>query len=130
MRGISLSGEAVTIKQPTLEKWHEFDRSLRNEFVKIRSGRKKIDPSRYLRGEDSDQRLYHAALHAYRSPSPIEGERSIDRERWLFLDELLLGHYFDLDTLVIYALKLLILEKWQRIDSADGALLVEAALER
>jgi len=32
-----------------------------------------------------------------------------------------MGHYFDLNFLIIYALKLGILERWARVDSADPA---------
>ncbi|MFH0827465.1 MAG: DUF2764 family protein, partial [Candidatus Omnitrophota bacterium] len=63
--------------------------------------------------------ISHLALNAHRSPSLLEGERMLDAERWRFLDELSLGHYFDLDFLIVYLLKLLILERWEKIRTAD-----------
>ena len=44
------------------------------------------------------------------------------------MDELATGHYFDLDFLISYALKLLILERWERINSADKPRLLEEVL--
>jgi hypothetical protein len=52
----------------------------------------------------------------------------LDEARWRMLEELCVGHYFDLDFLIIYALKLLILERWQRIRTADGGRLLEEVL--
>lgn len=114
----------------TLKKWYEFDMALRNELVKIRASRRHLDPSRYLRADGyTEAHLYQAAFTAYRNPSPLEGEKALDQERWRFLEELLQGHYFDFDVLIIYGLKLLLLEKWEKIGTADNAALVEAALQ-
>jgi hypothetical protein len=116
--------------QPTLRKWLEFDTALRNELVKIRAARKKIDPERYLRRDGFvDPYITHSAISAYRNPSPLEGQRLLDYARWRLLDELCAGHYFDLDFLIIYAHKLLILERWKRINSADSASLLEGLLQ-
>jgi hypothetical protein len=116
--------------QPLAEsKWRDFDISLRNELVKIRAARRRIDPNKYLRGGGyPDPSVAHIALHAHRTLSIIEGEEILDRERWRFLDELSVGHYFDIDALIIYAIKLLILERWERINTADGSHMVETTV--
>lgn len=117
--------------QPTLKKWHSFDRTLRNELVKIRASRKHQDPAKYLREDGyAEPSVTHTAASAYRNPSVIEGEKILDGERWRALDELSAGHYFDLDFLIIYAHKLLILERWEKIDTADKARLLEETLAR
>ncbi len=114
------------IDQPTFHKWHVFDMALRNELVKVRSSRKKIDPAKYLRQDGfTEPSISHLALNAYRSPSILEGERMLDMERWRFLDELSVGHYFDLDVLIVYVFKLLILERWEKIRAADKEQLLE-----
>ena len=114
----------------TLKKWRSFDTMLRNELVEVRASRKKIDPSKYLRPDSYPGSSYaaHIAINAYRKPSILEAERSLDTDRWRELDELLVGHYFDADTLIIYALKLLILEKWDKVYAADKERLLESAL--
>jgi len=107
-------------KQPTLKQWVEFEVGLRNELVKIRSGRKKIDPAKYLRREGhSESALYHIALNSHRIPSLVDAEKFLDQQRWLRLEELSFGHYFDLDALIIYCLKLRIIWRWENVAQAD-----------
>lgn len=119
-----------SVKNDTLARWRSFDTMLRNELVKIRASRKRVDPSKYLRRDGCPESVYaaHIAINAYRRPSIIEAEADLDRERWSKLDELGMGHYFDLDALIIYAIKLSILEKWDRVESADKRRLLEDAL--
>lgn len=113
--------------QPALAQWAVFETSLRNELVRIRAGRKKIDGSKYLRAEGSgDVAMYHRAMASHRILSPVESEKFLDGERWLRLEELSLGHFFDCDALIVYALKLRILLRWDIIDRADK----QEALER
>jgi len=126
LRGIAegtFSGDDSAV----LHTWLNFDRCLRNELVKVRAGRKHVDPVKYLRGEDycPHPGLAHLAIAAHRTPLPVEGERMLDEARWLKLDELSFGHYFDFDFLVIYALKLLILLRWQKFTEADKSALLE-----
>lgn len=112
--------------QVTLEKWRDFETALRNELVRVRASRKHIDPLKYIRGEGYvEPFISRLAMNAYRNPSILETEKLLDQERWQMLDELAVGHYFDLDFLIVYALKLLILERWVRINSADSAQLLE-----
>lgn len=44
------------------------------------------------------------------------------------LDELAGNHYFDFDALVAYAYKLLILQRWETIQRAEGITLLHEAL--
>lgn len=101
-------------------KWSDFDTSLRNELVKIRASRKRLDSEKYQRPEGNPQTgLMHVALGAHRNPSLIEAEKILDLARWHFLDEMENGHFFDLDVLIAYVLKLRILERWERVNTVD-----------
>lgn len=113
------------ITQPTLEMWRGFDTALRNELAITRAAHKKIDANPYLRKSGYfDFSLRHVAQAAHRSQSILEAEKVLDAARWEFLDRLAFGHYFDLDYLVVYAHKLLILERWDRIRRSDKDKLV------
>ena len=117
--------------QPTFKKWHTFDIALRNELVKIRAARRHADASRYLRADGyADPSITHIALNAYRSTSLLEGEMILDQERWRVLDELALGHYFDIDFLITYALKLLMLGRWEKIRTSDNKGRLVGALKK
>ncbi len=116
--------------QPLTEKkWCTFDITLRNELVKIRAARKRVDPIKYIRsGGDTEPAVTHIALHVHRAPSILEAEKILDQERWRFLDECSVGHHFDIDSLIIYAIKLLILERWEKINTLDKAKALEEVL--
>lgn len=132
LKSTSISGEYIYDKniQPTIKKWQDFDTDLRNELVKIRSSRRHIDFSKYLRQEGyPGPYITHIAINAHRNPSILEAEKMLDQERWHFLDELTFGHYFDLDFLIIYALKLLILERWEKINTAEKEKVLEETLK-
>lgn len=114
---------------PIFKIWREFEIALRNELVKIRASRKHIDASRFLRSDGyADTWITHIAASACRAQPAIEAERMLDQERWRVLDGLSIGHYFDLELLIIYGQKLLILERWERVRTADGAKLLEETL--
>lgn len=114
----------------TLRKMHSFEIALRNELVKIRASRKRTDSVKYMRQDgEGNLQLSHIALSAHRNTSPLEAEKFLDSERWRMLDESATGHYFDLDLLIIYAQKLLILERWERINTANKAQLLEETLK-
>lgn len=103
-----------------LKEWVNFEITLRNELVRARAARKKIDPLKFLRLPDSPQaQISHLAMAAYRSASILEAEKILDQARWNFLEDLSRGHYFDFDFLLIYGLKLKILERWGEIQTAD-----------
>lgn len=117
-------------RNATLRRWVGFDMMIRNELVKVRAARRHVDPAKYLREDGCPESAYsaHIAINAWRKPTILEAERSLDTDRWAELDELAAGHYFDLDALIVYACKLMILEKWERVTSADAGALLEGAL--
>ncbi|MCX5666448.1 MAG: DUF2764 family protein [Candidatus Omnitrophica bacterium] len=118
-----------SLKDDGEDRYHDFETALRNELVKIRAQRKHLDASKYLRRDGyADGWISHIASGAYRNPSVIDREKMLDLDRWRFLDELSIGHYFDMDILMIYARKLSILEKWERVRTADAPKLLEEAL--
>lgn len=117
--------------QPTLARLMEFETGLRNELVKIRASRKKVDAQKYLQSDGySEPFIYHLAMNAYRNPSILDAEKILDQERWKYLEELSAGHYFDLDALLIYGIKLQILERWNKIKMSDATAMLQQALRK
>jgi hypothetical protein len=131
IRSIGTPGsDPEEVKNETLKKWISFETMLRNELVMVRAARKKVDPAKYLRTDGHPESAYaaHIAINAYRKPSILDAEKALDLDRWLYLDDLAIGHYFDADILLIYACKLLILEKWDKVQSAETDKILEEAL--
>jgi hypothetical protein len=129
-QALSTEAYALDLSAPgVLLKWKEFDLALRNELVRARAVRKKVDPARFLRQDTHfDINITHIAQASLRHTSILEAERYLDLERWKALDEIARGHYFDLDFLLIYGLKLAILERWVKIKAADKDELAGKAL--
>lgn len=126
LRNDGIKGEEFYL----LRSWKEFDADLRNELVKIRAHRKHIGSSKYLRQERYvPVDTVSLAVAVSRNPSILDSEKSLDQTRWNFLEELSCGHYFDLEFLLVYGLQLRILEKWERINTADKRELLEHALK-
>jgi hypothetical protein len=117
-------------KHPVIQMWIGFDVALRNDLVRIRAARKHIEPATYLRPDASgDSALASVTMAASVNTSVLDVEKTLDETRWKELEELATGHYFDLDFLITYAYKLLILQRWENLRNADGKILIEQALQ-
>jgi hypothetical protein len=113
-----------------IRKWIGFDVALRNELVKIRAGRKHVDPAMYLRPDSySGSTLAPTVIAATTNTSILDAEKTLDETRWKALEDLATGHYFDLDFLITYAYQLLILERWENIRGADKINLLEHVMQ-
>lgn len=113
-----------------LEEWVAFDTALRNEMAKIRAARKHLDASLHIRsGPDTGLSLAHQAMNIHRIPSLIDAEVSFDQLRWKALDDLSIGHFFDLESLIVYAYKLLILLRWEKINRSDKAQILKETID-
>jgi len=117
------------VQPGVLRAWTSFERILGNELAKVRAARQHKDAAKYLRGEAGahlpgdagvQTSATHLAVNVSRHPDILESERMLDAARWERLETWGLGHYFDTEALVLYGLKLLILERWQRIREADA----------
>lgn len=132
IRGIS-SQDVFLLKETSsevLNKWRDFDIALRNELIRVRAARKKVDPLKYLRHDEYfEPQIVHIASVSLRNPSILEAEKALDLERWRLLEEQSFGRYFDFDVLLIYALKLLILERWMKIGLADKERVMQETLK-
>jgi len=116
-------------KSGAIKKWNRFDRSLRNELARNRAVKKQKDPARYIKGEGYPDPFIAPFIHwAMNQDSPLDAEFYLDKVRWEKLDELAIGHYFDMDYLAVYGLKLKILERWNRINSGTGMDVLEYLL--
>ena len=105
----------------TLKDCHKFERYLRNELVALRARQFNRDPQPHLHGERGiDVSVMDALNQVAKSPDPLTTQKILDQARWQRLGELGTGHYFDLEFLVIYAMKLKILSRHEQIKSDKG----------
>jgi hypothetical protein len=117
-------------RHKVIRKWIEFDGNLRAELARMRAIKKHLDPAKFQRSDGyNGPSLVPVITGANVTATVLEAEKTLDEIRWKALDELATGHYFDLYVLITYACKLLILQRWENIRSADRTMLIKRALQ-
>lgn len=100
--------------------WLSWESRLRDELIRLRAPKLDVDGGRHLSGAAYTTGVYEIAREAVVAASPLEGEEILDRARWRYLDELEVGHFFDVAKLIIYYLKVQILERRSLFDRKHG----------
>ena len=115
-----------------LRKWYKWEMGLRNAFVKQRSARLGLNKKEYLKGDDYSISSVHFQIveEAFKTDSPFEAEEMIDKARWRFLDELEFDYCFGLEKLVIYYLRLQILDRRSSFNAEKGIERLDAVLSQ
>lgn len=103
-----------------LKRWYEWEQNIRNELVKLRAKKMGKDASPYIRSESSEHSAEVLAREVFNADSPLNAQDMLDHARWEYLEELEWGHYFDREKLIIYYLKLQILEGRSRFNKEEG----------
>ena len=115
--------EDVREKLPSctvLRKWQNWEASLRNELVNIRAQRLGQDPFRYSVPSSFVFGMTELIQEVMAIANPLDAEETLNRARWGFLEELEMGHFFDEERLVLYSLRLQLLERRARLDREKG----------
>ncbi|MBN1799451.1 MAG: DUF2764 family protein [Spirochaetales bacterium] len=85
--------------------------ALRNELVRLRAFKKEQDAAPYLRQGSEIIGLKLLVRKAFEDSSPLLAEAILNKARWDYLEELEVGHFFDVQKIVIYYLKLQLLNR-------------------
>lgn len=83
-----------------------WEKELRLELAKARILKLDFEPAQALPASDGNYALLEQVRAVMALDSPLDRERYLDRLRWNFLEEMGAGHFFDLEALVVYYLKL------------------------
>jgi len=97
-----------------------WEMSLRNELVRMRAAKQGLAPDGFLRESPDIFGSSTIANEAMAKESPLEAEMYLDECRWAKIDELSAGHYFDIEFLLAYRLKLQILERHMMFEQERG----------
>lgn len=103
-----------------IRRFFSWERGVRNALVKLRAERLGLDSDDFIRGDISDHLTGHFAEEAFNAASPLMAENILNKARWNYLDELEFGHYFDIEILVVFFIKLQILERMSSFDADEG----------
>jgi hypothetical protein len=97
-----------------------WETALRNELALQRAQRLGLDAEPFLRDAPFYSGLSAVVKEALSTGTPNAVENMLDRKRWAYLDELETGTQFDLGRLIIYRLKLLLLERKSQFRPGPG----------
>ncbi|MCA9405394.1 MAG: DUF2764 family protein [Candidatus Omnitrophica bacterium] len=121
VRAVLLNEDITTVNNACIRRWVDFNRAFLNEQVVVRAEKAGKDPLDYLRGGRAfEQKMSDVIQQAVKNPNLLEGTKLLDQFRWQFLDELAEGQYFNLEFILIYGLRLSIMEKYELYASARG----------
>ncbi len=127
---------AETSPIAVLNTWYMFERGLRNALARLRGASLSEDVEKYLRIADNGGDGTHVggveelARNALAETSPLRGEQALQRARWDMLDNLEAGHHFDLEKLIVYLLKLRVLERNRKFNREDGMRVFEETYDK
>jgi hypothetical protein len=122
--GSELGGAEALRATGLLGRYFARETLLRNELARLRGQRGGNDPSAFMReGPKSvlDPEAIRAAARAFGANDPLASELDLERSRWNWLEQESGRHVFDIDALVAYLLKILVLERLQLFREEHGA---------
>ena len=121
-----LMDESTALSTDLGTRWFLNELGLRNSLVVLRASALGWDQQDYVQ-RDSAGRTWtdlsgveEVVRSAVAAEDPLKSEIVLDRYRWELLEELEVGHYFDLRKLQIYYLKLQILWRKALVHSDEG----------
>ena len=104
-----------------LDLWRSWEISLRNELVRLRAKNRGRSAEPYLVESPGVPAPQAVAREAYAQDSPLQAEDTLNRARWGYLDELEVGHYFDIGKVLVHALRLQVLARKSLFEADRGS---------
>lgn len=118
--------EGLSVANETLQALIDFNGKFRNELAFFRAERAHKDPADYVRGSRLGNSYYAELMHqAAKNTNLLEAEKLIDRLQWDVWEDITVNSHFSLENIVVFGLKLQVLEKYQRIHSSRGQEVLE-----
>lgn len=119
--GKVLAGDMEGIRSTQAAQWLAADTQLRNAVSRTRAAHLNIDAISFIRDHTGARMDIETAVRdAYARDNPLERELSLDKCRWLILEELALSDRFGLGTVIAYGARLQIVERWNVYDEETG----------
>lgn len=134
LSGISLVPDGAP-QTALAAQWQAKETFMRNVLAELRAGKRRRNAGQWLRATSEMSPGERKRIEDAMGLSSVwEREQALDQLRWQVLDDLGVGHAFDLTVLEIYALRLRLLEKQQSRQPEPGreafAALVAAGVEQ
>ncbi|HPE87765.1 MAG: DUF2764 family protein [Bacteroidia bacterium] len=135
--------EQVTqCKNPFLSQWFNFELTLGNILTALNCKKHAIDAGKQLIGSNElTHTLAKSAskdlgigvevpevekiVQIFESEGILQREKSYDLFRWNWLDQHTLFHYFSIEVIISYVIKLMMVERWMNLDRQTGTAMFE-----
>ena len=105
-----------------IQKLIEFNHGFRNDLVYFRAEHAHKDPADHMRGQRTANPYYMETIQrAATETNLLDSQKVIDRFMWETWDDLSCTYYFGLELIVVYGLKIRMLESYQKTRSAKGS---------
>ena len=114
---------------PTEAKWNDYENCLRNEVARRRADTLERDANEFVKPEQGSYGGLDTQVQDALGRDPLETEVALDRMRWRFLDDCTVGREFALDTIFVYLVKLLLLDKRAAADVEAGRAVLEESVQ-
>jgi hypothetical protein len=115
-----IDGEIAAASSSALSAFKAFSQSLQNDIYQYRLAKRR----------QQDYKPVVVPAHIFKIDNPLEREKHLMKLQWDFLDNLASDHHFDIEAVIIYALKLKILERLKQFDKQQGAEIYQSISKR
>ncbi len=133
--------EVLQTKNEFLRNWFLFDLNLRNIVTSLLCFQNESDISKHLIHIKHDPNINSLLSSALLKPElleddvpfvyqifriiqsdnvALEKEKSIDKLKWQYLDEHTFFHFFTIEKIISFVIKLQIIERWKKLDKKSG----------
>lgn len=113
-------------KSKLLQEYFLLDKAIRNASVKYISAQEgKEDGIKYILSPEEPSELFDEVRvnSIFKIPNLIERELEMDRYRWEKINSLIQWHYFDMEVILAFLAKGLIVRRWLALDPDNGSML-------
>ncbi|HKL56952.1 MAG TPA: DUF2764 family protein [Sphaerochaeta sp.] len=105
---------------PFLKRWQRFSSMVKKELNDQRSKKLSLSSPKYRNDGEKEFRIGEAVRQALSNENALESELSLLALKWNYLDEISALHYFDVEALLSYAVKLQLLERKSLFTKEEG----------
>ena len=111
LRQSTIDNFASQTPNTVFSQWQQWETDLRNQLIVLRCQKLGLDPERFTRSGEAYVRISQPVKEAFAARNPLETENSLHKLRWAYLNDMERSYLFDLNYLIIYYVKLQLIER-------------------
>ena len=119
---VSDEKDAIATSREGIQRLIEFNNGFRNDLVYFRAERAHKNPLDHMRGPPTANPYYIEIIQqAAAEANLLDAQKVIDQFKWKMWDDLSSSYHFGIELIVVYGLKIRMLETYQQTRSAKGS---------